>query len=270
MSTLFGLDGKRFIILGGGLGMGEATARVLTSLGAGVAIVDKELERAERVSANLTQAGATAMPFSVDVVDDRSLIATIANVERDFGPLDGMATIIGMAAWSPIVDTTMETWDSEQARNVRYFFLAAREVARGLMARKAPGSIVCVGSIDGICSAPLHAAYGAAKAALSSLAKTMANEWSGEGIRVNVVAPGAIITPRVPFTDGQAEARMTASIPLGRRGTVEDIAKVVAFFLSDLSSYVTGQTLAADGGVLAVNPFFGASPVSARSHDPAG
>ena len=92
----------------------------------------------------------------------------------------------------------------------------------------------------------------------------MAVEWSSAGVRVNVVAPGAIITPRVPFTDADAEARITQSIPMQRRGTVEDIAKVAAFFLSDLSSYVTGQTLAADGGVLAVNPFFGANPAPVR------
>jgi 3-oxoacyl-[acyl-carrier protein] reductase len=260
MATLFGLDGKRFMILGGGQGMGEATARLLASLGAGVAIVDKEADRAERVAADLAKSGANAMPFSVDVTDDDALIATIARIERELGPLDGMATIIGMAAWSPLVEMSMETWDSEQRRNLRYFFLAAREVARGLMQRKAPGSIVCVGSIDGLRSAPLHAAYGAAKAGLSNLARTMAVEWSGHGIRVNVVAPGAIVTPRVPYTDDEAEARITANVPMQRRGTVDDVAKVAAFFLSDLSSYVTGQTLAADGGVLAANPFFNAAP----------
>jgi NAD(P)-dependent dehydrogenase (short-subunit alcohol dehydrogenase family) len=255
MSSLFGLQGKRFLLLGGGQGMGEATANVLTSLGAAVAIVDKEADRAERVAAELTGRGATALPYSVDVTDDEALVSTVEKVERELGSLDGMATIIGMAARGPLVDMTMETWDLEQNRNLRYFFLAAREVARSLLRRQTPGSIVCVSSVDGIRSAPDHAAYGAAKAGLINLVKSMAVEWSPQGIRVNVVAPGAIITPRFPDTGAENEAKMMAVVPMQRRGTVDDIAKAVAFFLSDMTPYVTGQTLAVDGGFLAGNPF---------------
>jgi 3-oxoacyl-[acyl-carrier protein] reductase len=260
MSSLFGLEGKRFLLLGGGQGMGEATARLLTSLGAAVAVVDKEADRAERVASELTRNGATAAAYAVDVTDDDALVALIEQVGREFGPLDGMATIIGMAAWGPLVDMPMETWDFEQQRNVRYFFLAAREIARGLLQRQAPGSIVCVSSVDGVRSAPNHGGYGAAKAGLINLVKTMAVEWSPQAIRVNVVAPGAIVTPRIPHTGEEGEARMMANVPMKRRGTVDDIAKAVAYFLSDLSPYVTGQTLAVDGGFLAVNPFFLAQP----------
>jgi 3-oxoacyl-[acyl-carrier protein] reductase len=254
-SSLFGLKGKRFLVLGGGQGMGEATARLLTSLGAAVAVVDKEADRAERVAAELTEGGATALAYAVDVMDDDALVASIDRVGRELGPLDGMATIIGMAAKGPLVDMTMETWDLEQNRNLRYFFLAAREVARGLLRRQAPGAIVCVSSVDGIRSAPDHAAYGAAKAGLVNLVKSMAVEWSPQRIRVNVVAPGAIITPRFPDTGAENEAKMMAVVPMQRRGTVDDIAKAVAFFLSDMTPYVTGQTLAVDGGFLAGNPF---------------
>jgi 3-oxoacyl-[acyl-carrier protein] reductase len=260
MSSLFGLEGKRFLVLGGGQGMGEASARLLTSLGAAVAVLDKVPDRAERVAGELTRSGATAMAFVADVTDDDALTSIIERVGREFGPLDGMATVIGMAAFSPLVEMTMETWDLEQQRNVRYFFLAAREVARGLLQRQAPGSIVCVSSVDGVRSAPSHGGYGAAKAGLINLVKTMAVEWSPHGIRVNVVAPGAIITPRIPHTGEEGEARMTANVPMRRRGAVEDIAKAVAFFLSDMSTYVTGQTLAVDGGFLAINPFFLAQP----------
>ena len=256
MASLMGLEGKRYLLLGGGFGMGEATAHLLTALGAAVAVVDKEADRAERVATDLTRGGATAQAYCVDVTDDEALVATIGKIGREFGPLDGMVTIIGMASWGPLVDMSLETWDIEQSRNLRHFFLAAREVARSLLQRQAPGSIVCVSSVDGVRSAPNHGGYGAAKAGLINLVKTMAVEWSPHAIRVNVVAPGAIVTPRIPHTGDASEAKMMANVPMKRRGEVDDIAKAIAFFLSDLSPYVTGQTLAVDGGFLAVNPFF--------------
>ena len=253
-SSHFGLEGKRIMVVGGGQGMGEATVNLVTDLGASVAIVDVELDRAERVAGSVAKKGVKALPVMADVLDDDSLVAAIAKAERELGPLDGMATIVGMAGWSRIVETPMDVWDADHRRNLRYFFLAAREVAKGLLARGAPGSIVCVASIDGIRSAPYHASYGAAKAGLISLVKTMSMEWSEHGIRVNAVAPGSINTPRIPGGDPEAERASMAMVPMRRRGQVQDIAKAITFFLSDLSAYVTGQTLAVDGGFTSVGP----------------
>ena len=253
-SSLFGLQGKRVMVVGGGQGMGEATVRLLAELGCSIAVVDLEPERAERIAAAAAEKGVTALPFSVNVTDDDALVATIARVERELGPLDGMATIVGMAGWAPVAEMSLETWDIDHRRNLRYFFLAAREVGASMLRREAPGSIVCVASIDGIRSAPYHASYGAAKAGLISLVKSMAVEWSPNGIRVNAVAPGSMITPRIPDRGVEAERQSMATVPMRRRGAVQDIAKAVAFFLSDLSPYVTGQTLAVDGGYTAVGP----------------
>lgn len=244
-----GLAGKRILVLGGGQGMGESTSRRLASVGARVAVADLEAERAERVAA-----AVDGLPVVVDVTDDDALVAAIARTEADLGPLDGLVTIIGMAAWAPLVDMSADTWDLDHRRNLRYFFLAAREVARSLMARGAPGSLVCVASIDGIRSAAGHASYGAAKAGLVNLVKTMTAEWAGHGIRANAVAPGAMITPRIPERSPEEEREMMATVPMHRRGTTDDIAKAVLFFLSDLSAYVSGQTLAVDGGFTAVGP----------------
>jgi NAD(P)-dependent dehydrogenase (short-subunit alcohol dehydrogenase family) len=253
-SSHFGLEGKRILVLGGGQGMGEATAHLLSDLGASVALIDMELDRAERVAADVAKKGVKAVPIQVDVTNDDALVAAIARAERELGPLDGMATIIGMAGWAYATEMSMETWDMDHRRNLRYFFLAAREVAKSLIARNAPGSIVCVASIDGIRSAPYHASYGAAKAGLVSLVKSLSAEWSDQGIRINCVAPGSMITPRIPHRGDEAERQMSATVPMRRRGTTQDIAKAITFFLSDLSSYVTGQTLAVDGGYLAVGP----------------
>jgi 3-oxoacyl-[acyl-carrier protein] reductase len=255
VQSLFGLTGKRIVVLGGGQGMGEATVRLIASLGALVAVVDREPERAEHVAAEIGGDGVTAAPFSFDVLDDAALVAGIAQIDREFGPLDGMVSVIGMAAWSTLVDMDMATWDLDQSRNLRYFFLAARELARSLIKRDAPGSIVCVSSVDGLRSAPFHGSYGAAKAGLINLARSMAEEWSPHRIRVNVVSAGAIITPRIPHTGEAGEARMMARVPMRRRGSVEEIAKALTFFLSDMSSYVTGQTLAVDGGYTAATLF---------------
>ena len=255
MQSPFGLEGKRILILGGGLGIGEATVRLIATHGAHVAVVDREIDRAKAVVDEVMDNGGTATAFCIDVLDDGALVAGIAQIEREFGPLDGMATVIGMAAWGALIDMDMATWDADQNRNLRYFFLAAREIARSMMTRQVPGSIVCVGSVNGIRSAPHHGAYGAAKAGLINLANTMATEWSPFGIRVNVVAPGPIITPRIPHTGDAGERKMMVNVPMHRRGSVDDIAKAITFFLSDLSPYVTGQTLAVDGGSLATNPF---------------
>ena len=250
----FGLEGKRILVLGGGQRMGESTATMLAAAGADVAVADLERERAERVAAAVEAGGTRALPVVVDVTDDDALVAAIARIESELGPLDGLVTIIGMAAWAPLVDMTTEVWDLDHRRNLRYFFIAAREVARSLIARGAPGSIVCVASVDGIRSAAGHASYGAAKAGLVNLVKTMTAEWSGQGIRINAVAPGAMITPRIPERSPDEERESMSTVPMHRRGTTDDIGRAALFFLSDLSTYVSGQTLAVDGGFTAVGP----------------
>ncbi len=250
-----GLEGRHVLIVGGGQGMGEATARLLASQGCNLTLLDIELDRAERVCGEVRKAGVRANPVQADVLDEGSLVAAIARTEADFGPLDGLVTIIGMAAWAPIVEMTSEVWDQDHNRNLRYFFIAARELAKSLLARGVPGSIVCIASVDGLRSARNHASYGAAKAGLVNLVKTMAHEWSGDGIRVNCVAPGAIVTPRVPRGPDEVERAAMVSVPMARRGTTSEIANAVTFFLSDMASYVTGQTLAVDGGYLAAGGF---------------
>jgi NAD(P)-dependent dehydrogenase (short-subunit alcohol dehydrogenase family) len=255
VNALFGLHGKHVLVIGGGQGMGEATARLLASLGCDLTLMDLELPRAERVCADVRAEGITANPIAADVTDEASLVAAMGRIEREFAPLDGMVTIVGMAGWSPIVDMTTETWDRDHNRNLRYVFIAARELARSMLARGALGSIVTIASVDGLRSARNHGAYGAAKAGLINLVKTMAAEWSGQGIRVNCVAPGAIVTPRIPLGEPASERASMALVPMQRRGVTDDIAKAAVFFLSDLSPYVSGQVLAVDGGYLAAGGF---------------
>jgi NAD(P)-dependent dehydrogenase (short-subunit alcohol dehydrogenase family) len=254
LKARFGLEGKRMIVLGGGLGMGEATAKLLADLGCHVAILDIIAERAERVAADIEAKGVRSVPLVCDVTDDDALVAAMARADTDFGPLDGMATIVGMSYMMSSVELPMEKWDTDHRRNLRYIFLASRELARRLIARGAPGSIASVASVDGIRASTNHAAYGSAKAGLVHLAKSLAGEWSQYGIRVNVVAPGGMITPRIQRKSEAEERALMQLVPMQRRGDVHDIANALVFLLSDMAKYITGQTLAVDGGLTAVGP----------------
>ncbi|MET1755901.1 SDR family NAD(P)-dependent oxidoreductase [Novosphingobium sp. RD2P27] len=251
----FGFKGRRVLIIGGGQGMGEATARLLASLGADLALLDIEVARAERVKSDVEKLGVRAHAVQADVTDETSLVEAMATVERTFGPVDGLVTIIGMAAWSPLVETTTEIWDNDHNRNLRYVFVACREFARSLIARGRPGSLVTIASVDGLRSAQNHGSYGAAKAGLVNLVRTMSQEWAPHGIRANCVAPGGVVTPRIPLGDPAREAAGMANVPMKRRGTTDEIANPVAFLLSDMATYITGQTLAVDGGYMAAGGF---------------
>ena len=255
MNELFAMQGRRVLIVGGGQGMGESTALLLARLGADIALLDIDLSRAERVKAEVEKLGVSAHAVAADVTDEASLVSAMAQVESSFGPVDGLVTIIGMAGWSSLVDMTTELWDQDHNRNLRYVFIAAREFARSLIARGAPGSLVTIASVDGLRSAQNHGSYGAAKAGLANLVRTMAQEWAPHGIRANCVAPGAIVTPRIPLGDPAKEAESMGLVPMKRRGTTDEIARAVTFFLSDMATYVTGQTLAVDGGYLAAGGF---------------
>jgi len=263
ITELFGMAGRRVLIVGGGQGMGEASAMLLSALGAEVALLDLELSRAERVRDAIQQSGGRAYAVAGDVTDEDSLVSAMADVESGFGPIDGLVTIIGMAAWSPLIDMDSQLWDQDHNRNLRYVFIACREFARSLIARGAPGSLVTIASVDGLRSAQNHASYGAAKAGLVNLVRTMAQEWAPHGIRANCVAPGGVVTPRIPLGDPDREAAGMALVPMKRRGTTDEIAKAVAFFLSDMTTYVTGQTLAVDGGYLAAGGFSAKLPTAA-------
>jgi NAD(P)-dependent dehydrogenase (short-subunit alcohol dehydrogenase family) len=252
--ALFGLEGKRAIVLGGGYGMGEATCNLLADLGCHVAVLDIIPERAETVAAQVRAKGVEGFPVVCDVLDDAALVAALAATERDFGPLDKMVTIVGMSFMQSAIDMPMERFDTDHRRNLRYIFLAARELARRLIERGAPGAIACVASVDGMIASTNHAAYGAAKAGLVHLAKSLAGEWSQYGVRFNVVAPGGMVTPRAPLRDEAQERQAMRLVPMQRRGGVDDIAMALTFLVSDMAKYVTGQTLAVDGGYSVVGP----------------
>ena len=250
-ASLLGLGGKSALVVGGGQGMGESTAKFLARAGCGVAVADVVEERGDRVAGVVKELGQRSVSVVGDVLDDGQVKGIVERAEKGLGGLDVLVTIVGRASWNPILDMTPEQWELDHRRNLRYFFFIAREVARSMIDRGKPGAMVCIASVSGLQSAPSHASYGAAKAGLMNLVRTMAVEWAPHNIRVNAIAPGGIVTPRIPETPETIERSKRGLVPMKRRGTTDEIGKAALFLASDLASYVTGHTLPVDGGWMA-------------------
>jgi 3-oxoacyl-[acyl-carrier protein] reductase len=261
-SSFFGLTGKKALIIGGGQGMGESTARWLARAGCDVALVDLLAERADRVGQEVAAIGRQAFTIVGDVLDDSQISRIVTEAEAKLGGLDVMVSIVGAATWGSLLETTATAWDQQMQLNLRYFFLTAREVAQSMVRRGQGGAIVGIASVDGQRASPMHGAYGAAKAGLINLVQTMAIEWAPHRIRVNAIAPGHIVTPRLYDTPQRTEMYAASLLPMRRRGTTDDIGKAALFLTSDLADYITGTTLDVDGGLLAANMFSGGLPGS--------
>ena len=254
-TSLFGLTGRKLLIIGGGQGMGEATASFAARAGADVALVDIVAERAEAVAAMVAGHGRRGIPIVGDVLDDARIPSIVAEADDKLGGIDAMVSIVGAAAWGSLLDTTAAVWDQQMHLNLRYFFLTCQAVAQSMIARGTPGRIVGIASVDGQRASPMRGAYGAAKAGLISLVQTMAVEWAPHRIAVNAIAPGHIVTPRLYDTPQRQDGYAASLLPARRRGTTDDIGKAALFLISDLASYVNGTTLDVDGGQLAANLF---------------
>lgn len=254
-ASFFDLVGKKALIIGGGQGMGESSALFLARAGCDVALVDLIRDRADAVGEKVTALGRKAFTIVGNVLDDDEIPLIVAEAETKLGGLDLMVSIVGAAVWGSLLETTAEIWDDQMRLNLRYFFLIAKEVAQSLIRRGQPGAIVGIASVDGQRAAPMRGVYGAAKAGLISLVQTMAVEWAPHDIRVNAIAPGHIVTPRLFDTPQRAELYAASLLPMRHRGTPDDIARAALFLASDMARYITGTTLDVDGGLLAANLF---------------
>lgn len=253
MADLFGLQGKKAIVVGGGYGMGRATARVLAGVGAAIAIVDLDPDRSAAEAAALNAGGHRAIALSADVSLPDQAARAVAQAEQGLGGLNILVNIVGRSTWVSVLDMDPETLETVLSRNLRHHVYVGQAFAAALRAAGHGGQIVMVSSVTGLQAAPNHAAYGASKAALISLTKSMAAEWGPLGIRVNSIAPGTTRTDRNPWNP-EIEARAAQIVPLGRLGDQSEIANTALFLASELSSYITGQTLVVDGGATLLSP----------------
>ena len=251
------LTGKRALVIGGGGGgIGTAIARRLTAAGAAVAVADADRHRAEAVVAELAANGARAIALVGDVRQRDVVEGFVATTAGELGGLDVLVTVVGgQVAFVPAVplhEMRDEDWELVFDLNLHYVARAVRAAIRAFLEQGTGGTIVSVGSVTGIMGAPNQAAYGAAKAGLLSLARTVGAEYARSGIRMNVLACGGIATRVTTAAGGSTE---TDEVPLGRLGSTEEVADAALFLASPQSSYVTGQALVIDGGVTVQGPF---------------
>jgi 3-oxoacyl-[acyl-carrier protein] reductase len=264
------LGGKRALVVGGGRGIGRAVSLALGADGAAVAVADMEAERASGVVDELESSGTKAVALTGDVRSLDSIEELVASAASQLGGIDVLVTVVGgthvFAPFQALHEYTDEQWESVFDVNLRYVFRVVRAVLNLMLEQGTGGSIVSIGSISGVVSAPAHGPYGSAKAGVIQLARTVAAEYGRYGIRMNVVSPGLVATPAATGAHtGDEVAAINGRTPLGRRGEPEDIADAVVFFASPRSRYVTGQALLVDGGMTVhyPAPLINAHPSSA-------
>ncbi|MEY2476174.1 MAG: hypothetical protein QOG87_1489 [Actinomycetota bacterium] len=245
-----GLAGKRALVAGAGQGIGRACALALHEAGARVACVDNDEGRAASVAEEVG-----GLPLVIDVRKRDDVERAVATTVTELGGIDVCIDIIGEARWGPVLEATDDDWDATFDLVLRHVFLFGQAAGRAMVDAGAGGAFVAVASVSGLTGAPGHGPYGAAKAGLMALVKTLALELAASGVRVNAVAPGAVLTPRIlERTSAERLAAGAKAIPLGRQAEPEEIAKAITFLASDLASYITGQTLVVDGGATAQFP----------------
>lgn len=270
-----GLAGSKLLVVGGGRGIGRETALLGSYAGADVVVADVDSGRAAAVVAEISDLGHFATAIVGDVTVEREALRIVAEARDAMGGLDRVANIVGLAAWGDLMAVTVDMWDLDILRNLTHHLYLCRAAARQWIDTGTSGSIALVASVSGIYGAPNHAAYGAAKAGLIDLVRTMSQEWAPFGIRVNAIAPDMIATPRIVAAmqangrDFDDDARADG-VPLARAGRPDEIAGPLVFMLSDLASFVTGQTLVVDGGTRAMFPHVRGSSTMPRGENAAG
>jgi NAD(P)-dependent dehydrogenase (short-subunit alcohol dehydrogenase family) len=254
LASALGLAGSSIAVIGAGQGIGRATALLLAREGARVALVDEVAERAEAVAREVDKIGVEAAPLVADVTDARAAEEVIARAWAALGDLAGVINIVGSASWAPLLEMDEATWQRDLRVNLEQHWYVARSVAARWRDARAQGSVAVVASVSGVFAAPRHGAYGAAKAGLLSLVRTMAEEW-WPTTRVNAVVPGMVRTPRIEALWASGEVAPPADDMLGRMAEPEDIAGAAVFLSSALARRITGQAIVVDGGTSTRFPY---------------
>jgi NAD(P)-dependent dehydrogenase (short-subunit alcohol dehydrogenase family) len=248
--TLPLLRGKRILVTGAASGIGRGAARIFEMFGARVQVADLDGAALADAWPHLPADRRAVL----NVTDERQSDACVSQMVSTLGGIDGVLNSAGVA--DPVrtafeIDT--DAWQRTVDVHLRGSFCVARAAGR-VMVKQGAGSIVLVSSVNGVNGIPRRHAYGPAKAAVAQLARTLTCEWAQSNVRVNAIAPTYINTPMIERLSSEGKVdicRLERRTPMGRIGTVEDVAHAAAYLLSDLSVYVTGVNLPVDGGWLA-------------------
>lgn len=239
------LTGRVALVTGSTRGIGRAIAESLIGCGAKVAIVGRDAAKADEVSAAIGGAGG----FGCDIADPASVEALIAQVEKGVGGIDILVNNAGLTRDGLLLRMKDDDWDAVLNANLRGAFVAIRTTSRGMIKRRW-GRIINIASVVGLVGNKGQANYAASKAGLIGLTKSVAKELASRNVLANVVAPGFIETDMTAAMTPDARTMLSQQIPLERLGTPTDVAGVVAFLASNAASYITGQVIVVDGGMV--------------------
>jgi 3-oxoacyl-[acyl-carrier protein] reductase len=240
------LSGQVALVTGSTRGIGRAIAEALYAAGSKVAILGRSAEQAGAVAREL---GERAAGFGCDVAQAAQVEAAVAGAEQALGPLTILVNNAGLTRDNLLMRLSEEDWDTVLDANLKGAFLTTRAVIKGMMKRRA-GRIINLASVVGLTGNKGQANYAASKAGLIGFTKSVAREYASRNVLVNCIAPGFIETDMTAALPPESREALLGQIALGRLGKPADIAGAVLFLASELASYVTGQVLIVDGGMV--------------------
>ena len=244
--TAYDLSGKVALVTGGSRGIGRAIASRLHGAGARVAIVGRDKARAEAAAGEL---GSGAIAVAADVADAAQVGSAVTEAEKSLGPIDILVNNAGLTRDGLLVRMSDADWDLVLDANLKGAFNTMKAVTRGMMKRR-DGRVINITSVVGITGNAGQANYAASKAGLIGLTQSVARELASRNIRVNAVAPGFVDTDMTRELSEEQKKKLLEQIPLARLGSPDDVAHAVLFLASDQASYITGQVLVVDGGMV--------------------
>ena len=243
------LEGKAALITGGARGIGKMIAQRFISEGADIALCDINFEAAQSSAKELSGGNGTIKAFSMNVADEENVNEAVKGVANEFGKIDILVNNAGITRDTLMLRMKTEDWNAVIAVNLTGVFNVSKAVVR-LMVKARSGRIINIASVVGVIGNPGQVNYAASKAGIIGLTKTMAKEFASRDITVNAIAPGYIRTEMTEHLSQEAKDAFLRAIPLNRPGTPEDVAAVAAFLASDDASYITGQVICVDGGMV--------------------
>jgi len=237
------------LVTGAARGIGREIALKLAGNGADIAVVDLNPDQVAEVAEEIQKLGRRALALDGSVSDSGDVEKFVKKVSEEFGRIDILVNNAGITRDTLLMRMKEEDWDAVLSVNLKGAFLCTKAVAK-LMVKQRYGRIVNISSVIGLMGNAGQANYGASKAGIIGLTKSVARELASRNITANAIAPGFIETSMTGVLPDNMKTQMLDRIPLGRMGTPEDVANTVVFLASDLAGYITGQTIAVDGGMV--------------------